>query len=60
MAKKNRSSKAKRSLERDLDEARKSADELMQRLEALSKRVGGARDDTYRSSGAAGAAEDLL
>ena len=52
--------KARRSLERELAEARKSADELLHRVEAISKSVSESADDMFRSSGAAGSAEDLL
>ncbi len=52
--------KARRDLERELREARKTADELLRRLDAMSERVAGANEDPYRSSGAAGSAEDLL
>jgi DNA-binding transcriptional MerR regulator len=53
-------SKAKKSLSRDVAEARRTADELMRRLDDLSQRVSRPRDDGFRSSGAAGSAEELL
>jgi DNA-binding transcriptional MerR regulator len=52
--------KSRRSLAKELAEARKTADELMKRIGALSQRVSTARDDSYRDSGAAGSAEELL
>jgi hypothetical protein len=50
----------KRSLGRDLGEARKAADELRRRLDELVRRVAPPRGDRTRGSGAAGSAEDLL
>jgi DNA-binding transcriptional MerR regulator len=53
-------SKAKKSLKRDLGEARRSADELLKRLDDLSHRVGKPPDETFGGTGAAGSAEELL
>ena len=50
----------RRSIKRDLSEARKTADELLLRLDDLSRRVASPQGDQYRSAGAAGSAEDLL
>ncbi|MCG8416363.1 MAG: helix-turn-helix domain-containing protein [Proteobacteria bacterium] len=44
----------------EIEEARATADELLGRLDDLSRQVSQARGDEYRSSGAAGSAEDLL
>lgn len=52
--------KARRVLDKDIRDARKSADELLRRLESLSARATGPRGDHYRDDGAAGSAEDLL
>lgn len=52
--------KAKKSLKRELAEARKSADELLLRLDGLTHRITGPSEDRYRTTGAAGSAEDLL
>jgi DNA-binding transcriptional MerR regulator len=51
---------ARRNLERELGEARRVADELMRRLDGLSRRVAAPRGERSRSTGAAGSAEDLL
>jgi hypothetical protein len=53
-------SRARREIKRELREARKSADELMARLDNLARRATSARGDRYRNTGAAGSAEDLL
>ena len=53
-------SKAQKSLDREIREARKSADELLERISGLSEQIGGPRETTYSSTGAAGSAEDLL
>lgn len=50
----------RRVVARELKEARKTADELMARLDTLSRRVAQPRGDEYRNAGAAGSAEDLL
>lgn len=52
--------KAKKSLKRDLGEARRSADDLLKRLDDLSHRVGRPRDEDFGGTGAAGSAEELL
>lgn len=52
--------RTRRSVKREIAEAREVADELMARLGELSSRVAQPRGDEYRSSGAAGSAEDLL
>jgi DNA-binding transcriptional MerR regulator len=52
--------KARRSLKKEIREARKTADELMRRIGGLSERVSRPREDRYRGGGAAGSAEDLL
>jgi DNA-binding transcriptional MerR regulator len=52
--------KARKNLKREIAEARKTAEDLLKRLGELSERVSAPRQDTYRSSGAAGSAEDLL
>jgi DNA-binding transcriptional MerR regulator len=52
--------KAQKSLQREVNEARKTAEELLRRIDGLSQRVSRSRDDSYRGTGAAGSAEDLL
>ncbi len=52
--------RAQKSLSRDLNEARKTADELLKRIGGITERVSAERRGNYRSSGAAGSAEDLL
>jgi DNA-binding transcriptional MerR regulator len=52
--------KGRKSFQRELSEARKSADDLLQRIEGMSRRVAAPREDRYRSAGAAGSAEELL
>lgn len=47
-------------LEKELADARRSADELMRRLDELARRVAAPATDRIRKSGAAGSAEDLL
>jgi hypothetical protein len=49
----------KRSLQREIAEARKLADDFLERLDGLARRMGGPSGDGYRTSGAAGA-EELL
>jgi len=51
--------KARRELKRELSDAKKTADDLIHRLEGLSGRVS-ARGDRYGDTGAAGSAEELL
>lgn len=50
----------RRSLERDLTEAREAADELLARLDGLTRRIAAPQAEQYRNAGAAGSAEDLL
>jgi DNA-binding transcriptional MerR regulator len=50
----------RRSLTRELKDARQAADDLLARLDGLSRRVATPRGNQYRSAGAAGSAEDLL
>lgn len=50
----------RRSLTRELKDARQAADDLLARLDGLSRRVATNRGNQYRSAGAAGSAEDLL
>lgn len=52
--------KSRRALKKELSDARKAADDLMRRLDGLSRRASSARADRYRNSGAAGSAEELL
>ncbi|RMH37293.1 MAG: MerR family transcriptional regulator [Deltaproteobacteria bacterium] len=52
--------KARRALKKDISDARKAADELLRRLDALQRRASEEGGDRYRDSGAAGSAEDLL
>ncbi|ACY17403.1 conserved hypothetical protein [Haliangium ochraceum DSM 14365] len=51
---------SRREIARELEEARHAADDLMARLDGLSRRVTANQSDQYRSTGAAGSAEDLL
>jgi hypothetical protein len=53
-------SKARKSLKRDLSDARRTADDLLKRLDDLSSRVGRPSDESFGGSGAAGSAEELL
>lgn len=53
-------SKARKSISREIADAEKSADELMTRINELSERLSQSHEDSYRSTGAAGSAEDLL
>jgi hypothetical protein len=50
----------RRELAKDLTEARKDGDRLVDRLDELTRRVAAPRTDTLRLAGAAGGAEDLL
>ena len=52
--------RSRKSITRELTEARQDADELLARLDGLSQRLGGPRGDTYGGTGAAGSAEELL
>jgi len=51
---------ARRELAKDVSEARKEGDRLVDTLDKLSRRVAAPRTDTLRLAGAAGGAEDLL
>jgi DNA-binding transcriptional MerR regulator len=53
-------SKVRKSLSRDVADARRTADELLRRLDDLSQKVTRPKADSYRGSGAAGSAEELL
>jgi hypothetical protein len=50
----------RREVAKDLTEARKDGDRLVERLKDLTRRVAAPRTDTLRLAGAAGGAEDLL
>ena len=50
----------RRTLGRDVAEARRAGDELMRRLDDVARRAAAPRADRIRRSGAAGSAEDLL
>ena len=50
----------RRELGKDITEARKEGDRLVEKLDQLSRRVAAPRTDTLRLAGAAGGAEDLL
>lgn len=50
----------KKSGKREITEVRRIADDLVDRLEKLSRRVSAPRGERFRSTGAAGSAEDLL
>lgn len=52
--------KTQKSLRREIDEARRSADELLKRLDGLSQRVSQSHEKPFGDSGAAGSAEELL
>lgn len=52
--------KTRRDLKREIDEARKTADELLERIDGLARRTQAPSKEHYRSTGAAGSAEDLL
>lgn len=51
---------ARRDLERELAEARRMADELLRRIDDIARRIAAPERGRYRSTGAAGSAEDLL
>jgi hypothetical protein len=53
-------SKARKSLGREIADAEKCADELLTRINGLSQKLSQSHEDSYRSTGAAGSAEDLL
>jgi len=50
----------RRELERELADARRDGDRLVERLGELTRRVAAPRTDSLRLAGAAGGAEDLL
>lgn len=52
--------KARKTLSREIAEAETWAEELLSRISSLSERLSQSRGDSYRSTGAAGSAEDLL
>jgi hypothetical protein len=52
--------KTKRELERELADARRDGDRLVERLGDITRRVAAPRTDSLRLAGAAGGAEDLL
>jgi hypothetical protein len=52
--------KTKKTLGRDLADARHAADDLMRQLDELARRVAAPATDRIRRTGAAGSAEDLL
>lgn len=52
--------KAKRELEKELADARRDGDRLVERLGDITRRVAAPRTDSLRLAGAAGGAEDLL
>ena len=51
---------ARRELTKDLNDARKEGERLVEKLDELTRRVAAPRTDTLRLTGAAGGAEDLL
>jgi hypothetical protein len=51
---------ARKKAERELAEARRDGDRLVERLGELTRRVAAPRTDSLRLAGAAGGAEDLL
>ena len=53
-------SKTRKSLSKDLADAETWAEELISRITSLSERLSQSHGDSYRSTGAAGSAEDLL
>lgn len=53
-------SKARKSLGREIADAEKCADELLGRINGLSQKLSQSHEDSYRSTSAAGSAEDLL
>jgi hypothetical protein len=50
----------KKALERELADARKDGDRIVEKLEELTRKVAAPRTDRLRLAGAAGGAEDLL
>ena len=52
--------KTRKSLQKEIAEAQKSADDLTRRVADLSERLSGPREEDLGPAGAAGSAEDLL
>jgi len=52
--------RARKGLERDIGEARRSADELMKRIDGIARRATTPPEDRFPGTGAAGGAEELL
>jgi len=52
--------KARREVEKELAEARREGDRVVERLDELTRRIAAPRTDSLRLAGAAGGAEDLL
>ncbi len=52
--------KARKSIEREIADAEKCAEELLGRIDGLSKKLSRSHGERYQSSSAAGSAEDLL
>ena len=52
--------RARKSLEKDIGEARRDADELMRRIDGLARRATTPPEDRFPGTGAAGGAEELL
>ncbi len=52
--------KVRKTLNREIEEAQTWAEELLTRITKLSERLSQSHGDSYRSTGAAGSAEDLL
>lgn len=52
--------KARREVEKELSEARRDGDRIVERLGELTRRIAAPRTDSLRLAGAAGGAEDLL
>lgn len=50
----------RRSVERDMADAKRAAEQLLEQLDSIAYRVGRPRGEEYRNAGAAGSAEDLL
>ncbi len=53
-------SKPRKELDRELSEIRRDGDDLVKRLEDLTRRIAAPRTNSLRLAGAAGGAEDLL
>lgn len=52
--------RARKSLEKDIGEARRDADELMRRIDGIARRATTPPEDRFPGTGAAGGAEELL